>query len=218
MNKKINQFVRKHFELNSRQANVFLLLALLSISLIAFNIFSSKHESTKVAYELSYFIEDSAVVTKVKTVLKEDFKNKNFNKKKQPVFKKEVIEIGDINSVTPDQLTSISGVGSVLSKRIVKFRDALGGFYSLDQLYEVYGLDSVVVKRIIESSTLEDKVEFLDVNLSGYNDFKSHPYLSWEQASEIIKLRRKNIFLNQDDVLFILDSVDFLRVKPYLIY
>ena len=48
----------------------------------------------------------------------------------------------DINVATAEELRVIKGIGEVLSKRVVKFRNRLGGFISKDQLQDVYGLDS----------------------------------------------------------------------------
>ena len=48
----------------------------------------------------------------------------------------------DLNEVDSVWLTSIHGIGPVLSKRLVKYRKLLGGFNSIDQLKEVYGLSS----------------------------------------------------------------------------
>jgi DNA uptake protein ComE-like DNA-binding protein len=46
----------------------------------------------------------------------------------------------DLNKATADELASLPGIGPVLSARIVKYRDAIGGFTSVDQLQKVYQL------------------------------------------------------------------------------
>lgn len=46
----------------------------------------------------------------------------------------------DLNSATADQLEQLPGVGEVLAARIMEFRDAHGGFTSVDQLREVSGI------------------------------------------------------------------------------
>ena len=51
----------------------------------------------------------------------------------------------ELNMAAAEDLRSLPGVGPVLSQRIVRFRDVLGGFHDIDNLYEVYGLDSSVV-------------------------------------------------------------------------
>ncbi|MBE1591363.1 ComEA family DNA-binding protein [Nonomuraea angiospora] len=46
----------------------------------------------------------------------------------------------DLNSATTDQLEQLPGVGEVLAARIAEFRDAHGGFTTVEQLREVTGI------------------------------------------------------------------------------
>lgn len=46
----------------------------------------------------------------------------------------------DLNTTTYKELATLPGIGPTFSKRIVKFRDAMGGFDSIAQLKKVYGL------------------------------------------------------------------------------
>ena len=52
-----------------------------------------------------------------------------------------IAQVGDLLSWSD----ALPRVGPVLSQRIVRFREVLGGFDDIDNLYEVYGLDSSVV-------------------------------------------------------------------------
>lgn len=61
----------------------------------------------------------------------------------------------DLNEASAEEWAQLPGIGPVLSRRIVKFRDALGGFASLNQLHQVYGLDSAVIERVRPSLRLE---------------------------------------------------------------
>lgn len=61
----------------------------------------------------------------------------------------------DLNQASAEEWAEFPGIGPVLSRRIVKFRDALGGFASLNQLHHVYGLDSAVIERVKPSLRLE---------------------------------------------------------------
>ena len=60
-----------------------------------------------------------------------------------------------LNQASSEEWAELPGIGPVLSRRIVKFRDALGGFASLNQLHHVYGLDSAVIERVQPSLRLE---------------------------------------------------------------
>jgi competence protein ComEA len=46
----------------------------------------------------------------------------------------------NLNAATPDQLEQLPGVGEVLARRIVEFRDTHGGFRTVDQLRDVSGI------------------------------------------------------------------------------
>ncbi|MEU8378108.1 ComEA family DNA-binding protein [Streptosporangium sp. NPDC048865] len=46
----------------------------------------------------------------------------------------------DLNTATPEQLEQLPGVGEVLARRIVEYREAHGGFRSVEQLRDVSGI------------------------------------------------------------------------------
>ncbi len=56
----------------------------------------------------------------------------------------------NLNTASASDLLPINGIGPVLSNRIIKYRDAMGGYTHKDQLYKVYGLDSIVVLRLFD--------------------------------------------------------------------
>ncbi len=72
----------------------------------------------------------------------------------------------ELNSCTADDLKKLNGIGEKLSKRIVKFRDKLGGFYSIEQLKEVYGLPLETYEKIKGYLTLDkNKIKKLKINI-----------------------------------------------------
>lgn len=101
------------------------------------------------------------------------------------------IEISDLNKVDSLWLRKISGIGSVLSSRIIKYRSALGGFFDKNQLYEVYGLDSIVVEELSEYIFLDKSISLkkVDINTAPYEELRSHPYINSELARKIVTQR-----------------------------
>lgn len=54
----------------------------------------------------------------------------------------------NINTATPDDWKRFPGIGEVLSRRIVSFRNKLGAFHSVSQVAQTYGLSDSVFKRM----------------------------------------------------------------------
>ncbi len=152
--------------------------------------------------ELSQFVEISGISTPVVT--------EKVNCK--PV----VIDINTVDSLALEQLP---GIGKVLSKRIIKYRDLLGGYYSIHQLNEVYGLSEATISKI-ETSLLinKSKIHKLDFNFGDLNDLSRHPYLKRNLALKILKFRSKYGKIN--DLMILKDSLvitneEYERIKPY---
>jgi competence protein ComEA len=128
------------------------------------------------------------------------------------------IEKGKINDWSQADFQKISGIGKVLSKRIVKYRDLLGGFYSLDQLREVYGLDSLIVDNIKRRAAVT-RVDPLEINKLSYRVLLSHPYIGKAEAKLIVRERTIRLF-SEESHLFEVFSEEYKikRLKPYVSY
>lgn len=97
----------------------------------------------------------------------------------------------NLNKADSLQLISFRGIGPVLSSRIIRFRDKLGGFVHPDQLYEVYGLDSLVVQQVLEHAFIEKDFmpEQILLNTAGREELEAHPYIKPAQAGLIFAYR-----------------------------
>jgi DNA uptake protein ComE-like DNA-binding protein len=67
---------------------------------------------------------------------------------------KSLPKIIDINDATVADWESLPGIGSVLANRILRFKDKLGGFKSLEQVGKTYGISDTVFKSILPFLTL----------------------------------------------------------------
>ena len=125
----------------------------------------------------------------------------------------------DINNSSPDDWQKLSGIGSSFSKRIVAFRDRLGGFHSVEQVGETYGLPDSSFQKIkpqLQPSVILQKI---NLNQATENELKSHPYISWNQAKLICSYRRMHgDFKDVNELLQIgaLKKEWFGKMKPYL--
>lgn len=55
-------------------------------------------------------------------------------------FVKRLTEPLDLNTATLDELIDLPGVGPVLAQRIIEYREAHGGFKSVDELLQIRGI------------------------------------------------------------------------------
>ena len=125
----------------------------------------------------------------------------------------------DLNSATKEKFQHIRGIGSVLSERITKYRDLLGGFYSTDQLKEVYGLKEDVIERIIQQAVFDREVSQRTINTDSIKLLTAHPYINYNLARAIINYRQVHgPYTSIDQLLEIKVMNDSLyqKLSPYL--
>ncbi|MDQ2178226.1 ComEA family DNA-binding protein [Marinifilum sp. D714] len=130
------------------------------------------------------------------------------------------IELIDLNSADTTILKTLPGIGKILSKRIVKYKDMLGGYISKSQLLEVYGISEEtfqsIENRVCVSPAVLQKISINDCNAKLLG---KHPYISRRISSDIVKYReRVGKFSSLDDLKtkhLLTDSV-FQKIEPYL--
>jgi len=108
--------------------------------------------------------------------------------------KKEKIVIKDINQATQEDLIKVYGIGEAISKRILKFKESLGGFVSMDQMKDVWGLSPEVVQRLNTSfkvGTLSN-IKKIDINNASVKELAQFPYFKYNLAREIVIYRSMN--------------------------
>ncbi|WP_287677034.1 helix-hairpin-helix domain-containing protein [Bacteroides sp.] len=94
----------------------------------------------------------------------------------------------DVNTADTSILKKIPGIGSVISRNIVNYRNRLGGFYNTAQLLEVQYVDSTLLKWFEVKSDIFRKIR---INKAGIDELRSHPYMDFYKAKAIIDFRRK---------------------------
>lgn len=99
----------------------------------------------------------------------------------------------DLNTATADQLQSVRGIGPVLSKRIVRFREALGGFRIASQIEDVYGLSPETARRVITAFPLRSipSLERIDLNRASAEELSRILYLNHKMARDIVDFRNR---------------------------
>lgn len=94
----------------------------------------------------------------------------------------------DVNAADTTELKKIPGIGSGIARRIVAYRNRLGGFYSLEQLNELEFVSADLLKWFKLES---DSIRKLPINRVGLDKLRAHPYINFYQAKVIVEYRRK---------------------------
>ena len=131
----------------------------------------------------------------------------------------EIVRSVFVNTADTSQWMALPGVGSVLSRRIVKFRNMLGGFYSIDQVADTYGLPSETFETIRRYLRIHAEPTTLNLTTATAVQLATHPYISKKQAQVIINYfdqHGRPESLDDLDNLYIADSLWLARISPYL--
>jgi DNA uptake protein ComE-like DNA-binding protein len=148
-----------------------------------------------------------------------DFDEQRVFTESKPTFapkKTFTVEKFDINTADTTQLMQIKGIGKVFASRIIKYRDILGGFYSIDQVGETYGIDPSVIPELKKFGLVNGQIKKIKIN--ELDNFR-HPYLKYNQVKIISAYRKQHgNFKNIEDLkqIKILDETTILKIAPYL--
>ena len=127
-----------------------------------------------------------------------------------------VIELNQADTLT---LKKIPGIGSTFARRIVGYRELLGGFYTVEQLAEVYGIDEERYNALHTWFKVDTTcIQPLRVNQLSFKELLRHPYLNTSQVRQIERLRRKAPLQSWNDLILLeeFSAIDRQRLRRYL--
>lgn len=137
-------------------------------------------------------------------------------------IKKELVRI-NINEADTADYKMLKGVGKIYAARIIKYRSILGGFVEVDQLKEVYGISDSLVNSLNDQLLINDsyRPRKLKINIATFKELLAHPYISYEQAGDILNTKSKYGKFKKDSDLMKLNlfsTTELKKLKPYLTY
>ena len=137
---------------------------------------------------------------------------------RQEALAEETLPVLDINHATAAEWKRLPGWGEVLSQRTVKFREALGGFVSIEQLKLVYGLDPDAVERNRTHLRVQEGAQTrMCLDTLSFRTLVGHPLFDAVQTRRVLRARGRA--LSSMDVFWerlSADSAERATWGPYL--
>lgn len=126
----------------------------------------------------------------------------------------------EINTASEEELLGVKGIGPFFAKQIVKKRLELGGFISKEQLLEVWKFDQEKLDIIAPNISVNPNlIQKININTASVELLKAHPYIRWNIANSIVKMRAQiGTFKKIEELkksVLITDEV-FEKLKPYV--
>ena len=124
-----------------------------------------------------------------------------------------------LNRADTAQLRKVPGIGPYFARKIVEYRERLGGYYRVQQLLEIEDFPETAVDFFIIPD--DTQLRKLNINRLSLNELKRHPYLNFYQARAIVDYRRLHGTIQSLDQLSLLrdfprEAIE--RLTPYVEY
>jgi DNA uptake protein ComE-like DNA-binding protein len=162
--------------------------------------------------ELQPFIE-------IKTIsdTKAERKFQEYPKWEKPTYEPIIVELNTADSAL---LVKINGVGPSYAKRILKYREQLGGYISKNQLFEMYKMDSANILPILDFVEVDTTIRVrINVNTADYKQLLNHPYIDPNLAKAIVNYRQQHgKYKKLEDLkkIQILSEEIYIKLSAYL--
>lgn len=228
----------KKYIMTQNQSNGIIWLAILLVVIIVIKLFSSNKAETTPATDPVQRQEQAFLDKKEDSVYQSRRQNPLYNRQQRTAPRQYVREeprnlytheppaptrralTVELNSADSTTLMLLNGIGPAFARRIIRYRDRLGGFTDITQLMEVYGFTPELLAHIAPHLTLDSaNHRRLPVNSIPLKQFIKHPYVDYYFARDLVNLRSRGVtFTTPDDLRAIPSCTDTLLTKllPYL--
>ncbi|MBE6199880.1 MAG: helix-hairpin-helix domain-containing protein [Rikenellaceae bacterium] len=175
----------------------------------------------------SYTPAENKVVTSAKTISETQTEKQEIslgNKPADSTWRSRKIgarePLVDINSADTAALIALRGIGSKSAAEIVKYRELLGGYHSVEQISEIKTVTEQNYEKILQQIYCDScEIQKIDINFAAPKEIARHPYVSAAALRKIIKQRQlKGGWSRIEEMVEdeILSEDEAKRLAPYL--
>ncbi len=184
--------------------------------------FRQKEDVLKVFGVKEKWYREVASYVQIAPLAEANFKSQNEDFRAETRQKNRPCRPLDVNQADTSAWQALPGIGSVLARRIIKFRSKLGGFQRLEQVGETFGLADSVFQKIKPCLQLNSPATAsIKINEADLKTLGGHPYLGFKLAKVIIAYRDEHgPFGHLDDLLKIgvLDQAQVEKLRGYVVF
>ena len=123
----------------------------------------------------------------------------------------------DLNASDSSDLVKLPGIGPSTARKIIRYRERLGGYSDFLQLTEIEGLPDSLMKWFIITDTVP--LGKIAVNAATLAELRRHPYIDFYQARAIVEYRQERGKIKGPEQLSFMEEFtaqDLDRLLPYL--
>ncbi len=144
----------------------------------------------------------------------------NYQPYEKKVYEKKIIAPVDINIGDSAAYDALPGIGGGYAKRIIKFREKLGGFYKVEQIAETFGLPDSTYQKIKPFLKINgNNIRKININTATEDELKVHPYIRWQLAKVITEYKKqhgKYKSLEELKKIMVINEEIYNKINPYL--
>lgn len=137
----------------------------------------------------------------------------------EEAFQEKNVQV-EINAADSAAFVRVDGIGPYYARKIIKYRNELGGFVYVEQIKEVWGMPDSVYQKVKAQMTCVPKVRRkINVNKDDLEVMRAHPYIRTALGRILIKRRTKyGEFQSVEDLRRIVQIDDSLyqKLEPYV--
>ena len=201
------------------------------VIILAVAFFSKKGTPTGATNDTSRVVQEEILTQKEDSVYRTRYRKQTFSRPRHervsdsfytnvpPPPTKQPLKV-ELNNADTLTLQLLHGIGPAYARRIVSYRERLGGFTSTDQLLEVYGFTPELLAHILPYLQLDSSnINHININTIPLKKLSRHPYMEYYQARDIVRLRSLGtVFRSADDLRAVPSMTDSTleRLLPYI--